>query len=447
MNRALAPILLAVVLAGCSSSSTTPAAPAPSPCDGIAGTCVGITAGMAESEIQAKLATIADHTTVAFAAGTFHFQNALAFNANFLTLQGAGMTNTILDFGAQATGGAGGEGISSTGHDFYLHDLAVKDPAGNGVKMSHANNQHVNRLHVSWSTDGAKSNGPYGIYPVACTNVLIENSYSRGASDTGFYVGQSTNIEVRNNEAEDNVMGVEVENCHGANVHDNYLHGNTGGVLVFTGPNLAQKDGNTTHVHHNNVIANNHPNFGYGGMVTQIPAGSGVVVMANRDVEVDNNTITGNDSVAVAAISFIFTGLAQTTAPDPAYYPYEKRIYVHDNTFSGNGTAPDTSRDLGTVLWALTFDPRFPTVPDVIYDGVLDPDVVAAPPSGAPAGNPMEVCLGAGTPPSFANLTQDQNCAVVSGTITGPCLPLTASTDALPYACTLPALPAITVSL
>jgi parallel beta-helix repeat protein len=415
----------------------------------VSGTCVAITAGMTEAQIQSKLATIGDHTTVAFDAGTFHFQNSLAFNAAFLTIKGAGMTSTILDFGRQVAGGAGGEGISSTGHDLYIHDLAVKDPAGNGVKMSGANNQHINRVHVSWSTDGAKSNGPYGIYPVACSNVLIENSYSRGASDTGFYVGQSTTVEVRTSEAENNVMGVEVENCHGANVHDNYLHGNTGGVLVFTGPNLQQKDGNTTRVHHNNVVDNNHPNFGYGGMVTQIPAGSGVVVMANRKVEVDHNLITGNDSVAVAAISFTFTGLAQATAPDPLYYPYEKEIYVHDNTFSGNGSSPDTAVDLGTILWALRFDPRFPTVPDVVYDGVLDPALVAAPPAGAPAGNPMQFCLGTATPPTFANLTQDLNCAV-TGTPserTGPCLPLTPAVSTTAFACTLPPLPDISLSL
>ncbi|HVP68341.1 MAG TPA: parallel beta-helix domain-containing protein [Anaeromyxobacteraceae bacterium] len=438
INKLLASAVVAsaVALQGCGSSSTTT-----SPCSSVSGTCTAIQPSMPEAQIQSALANLPDGSTVAFAAGTYHFQNALAFNANNLTIQGAGDTQTILDFAAQTSSGAGGEGLSSTGNDFYIHDIAIKDPAGNGVKMSKATNVHVNHVRVYWSNNGVNTNGPYGIYPVACTNVLVENSYSAGASDTGIYVGQSQNIIVRNNEAENNVMGVEIENCWGADVHDNNLHGNTGGVLVFTGPNLAQKDGHAAHVYSNIVNANNHPNFGYGGMVTQIPAGSGIVVMADREVEIDHNTVTGNDTDGVAVISFIFTGLANTTAPDPAYYPYPQQVYIHDNTFSGNGTAPDQVVALGQLLNTIfgTSNP-FPTaLPDVMYDGVLDP-------AAGTGANPMGICLGTATPPSFGNLTQNQYCAVASdGTPVGPCWPLNPSTDASAYNCTLPSLPAITV--
>jgi len=419
--------LAAAALAGCGGSSSTSAS-----CTG--SSCVALTTAMTEQEIQNQLATIADGTTVSFAAGTYHFQNALAFNAKNLTIQGAGETQTILDFAAQTQSGAGGEGLSSTGDNFYIHDLSIKDPAGNGVKMEKADNVHVNHVRVYWSNDGVNTNGPYGIYPVTCTNVLVENSYAAGASDTGIYVGQSTNIIVRNNEAEKNVMGVEIENCHSADVHDNNLHGNTGGVLVFTGPNLAQKDGNTAHVFHNTVTANNHPNFGYGGMVTQIPAGSGIVVMADRSVEIDHNAITGNDTDGVAVISFIFTGLANTTAPDAAYYPYPKQVYIHDNTFAGNGTSPDTVVSLGQLLNTIHGPgTMFPAaLPDVMYDGVLDAS------AGATA-NPMQICLGA-SPPSFANITQNTYCGPL-----GPCYPLNPSTDASTYTCTLPALPALQI--
>ncbi|HVM63839.1 MAG TPA: parallel beta-helix domain-containing protein [Acidimicrobiales bacterium] len=427
---ALAAFVSSAGLAACGSSSSTN-----NPCSGVSGNCVAIQPGTAEADVQAKLATLADGTTVAFGAGTFHFQNALAFNANDLTIQGAGATETTLDFATQTSSGAGGEGLSSTGNNFYIHDIAIKDPAGNGVKMSKAANVHVNHVRVYWSNEGVKSNGPYGIYPVACTNVLVENSYAAGASDTGIYVGQSQNIVVRNNEAEKNVMGVEIENCWGADVHDNNLHGNTGGVLVFTGPNLAQKDGHSAHVFHNTIQGNNHANFGYGGMVTQIPAGSGIVVMADRSVEIDHNSVTGNNTGGVAVISFIFTGLANTTAPDPAYYPYPKQVYIHDNTFAGNGTSPDQDVALGQLLGTLFGSGNaFPTaLPDVMYDGVLDASVNPG------STNPMELCLGS-TPPSFANLTQNQFCAP-----TGPCWPLNPSTDASAYSCALPSLPAIQV--
>jgi parallel beta-helix repeat protein len=63
------------------------------------------------------------------------------------------------------------------------------------------------------------ANGPgtsvgtkYGLFPVLSNNVLIEDSLATGIRDAGIYVGQSTNIVVRNNEVHHNVAGIEIEN-------------------------------------------------------------------------------------------------------------------------------------------------------------------------------------------------------------------------------------------
>ena len=108
-------------------------------------------------------------------------------------------------------------------------------------------------------------NGAYGIYPVQCTNVLVEGSQVRGSSDAGIYVGQSKNIIVRNNKVWENVAGIEIENSFGADVYDNEATNNTGGILVFSLPEMPVKNGRDARVFRNKIHGNNHPNFGLEG--------------------------------------------------------------------------------------------------------------------------------------------------------------------------------------
>ena len=81
----------------------------------------------------------------------------------------------------------------------------------------------------------------------------------RGASDAGIYVGQSANVVVRRNEAWENVAGIEIENTTGADVYGNRAHGNTGGLLVFSLPELPVKDGRDARVYDNDITDNTCP--------------------------------------------------------------------------------------------------------------------------------------------------------------------------------------------
>jgi parallel beta-helix repeat protein len=83
----------------------------------------------------------------------------------------------------------------------------------------------------------------------------------RGASDAGIYVGQSSNIIVRNSIVEYNVAGIEIENSSGADVYGNIARNNTGGVLVFDLPDLPVSGGNSTRIFANQILANNTRNF------------------------------------------------------------------------------------------------------------------------------------------------------------------------------------------
>lgn len=190
---------------------------------------------------------------------------------------------------------------------------------------------------------------------MSSTDVVIEGCNVSGASDAGIYVGQSTNIIVKNNTVTQNVAGIEIENSVSADVHDNTTHDNTAGVLEFDLPSPPKKGGNHVRVFNNTIKDNNTANFGaVGGIVRIAPAGTGLLLMANHDVEVFGNTISGNKTTGSAIISFLITGQDFSAYAD--YYPFPVRVHVHDNTFSPPPAWPRS-------CWARAAAGRIPTAP------------------------------------------------------------------------------------
>src|SRR3546814_3689445 len=81
--------------------------------------------------------------------------------------------------------------------------------------------------------------------------------------------------------------GIEIENSYDADVHDNVATKNTGGILVFDLPSLPMQGGHNVRVFENVVNDNSTPNFApKGNIVASVPTGTGVLVMANRNVEI-----------------------------------------------------------------------------------------------------------------------------------------------------------------
>jgi parallel beta-helix repeat protein len=90
--------------------------------------------------------------------------------------------------------------------------------------------------------------------------VLIEDSKVINVRDAGIYVGQSTNIVVRNNEVFGNPAGIEIENSANAEVYGNYAHDNSGGILIFK--LVLPIEYSNCHFIHDNIITNNNaPNL------------------------------------------------------------------------------------------------------------------------------------------------------------------------------------------
>ena len=297
--------------------------------------------------------------------GVFSFDRSLSLTVDGVTIRGAGMDKSILSFKNQI---AGAEGLLVTANDFTIENLAIEDTKGDALKINEGENIIIRGIRTEWTGGSKTSNGAYGIYPVQTTNVLMEDNVAIAASDAGLYIGQSKNVIVRRNRAEFNVAGIEIENTVDADVYDNIATNNTGGILVFNMPSLPQ-DGRRTRVFNNQVFENNTKNFGHKGTpVASVPAGSGIMVNSNDQVEIFGNTIRDNKTANIIISSVYSTNYA---GHDPAsgYDPYPEAIYIYDNQLSGGGNSPD-----GTDLKALKLL-KFGiggSFPHVLFDGFVD---------------------------------------------------------------------------
>ena len=225
-----------------------------------------------------------------------------------MTIRGQGPDKTILSFKDQGQG-TGGEGLLITSkHDVTLENFAVEDTRGDGIKANGTKKIAFRKIRTEWTGGPKETNGGYGIYPVQCSSVVIEDCKVSGASDAGIYVGQSQDIVVRRNKVEKNVAGIEIENSTRADVYENEATDNSGGILVFTMPDLPVKEGRLCRVYNNKVIANNHDNFApKGNIVATVPPGTGVMIMANKEVEVFDNTIEKNQTTGLSVVSYLLT--------------------------------------------------------------------------------------------------------------------------------------------
>lgn len=371
---------------------------------------ISFTPGQEQQALDA-LNTLAECTTVKFAAGTFKFNNALTIRQKGITIIGAGKgakggltgdaASTVLEFSAAA---ANTNGIDHQGDWFTIRDLAIVDAKKDGLRVEQSTNVRIQSLRAEWSVENASTNGAYGLYPVKSTNVLVEKCEAYNASDAGIYVGQVKNTIVRDNVAKQNVAGIEIENTDNADVYGNDAEDNTAGLAVFdlTGNPIKGTD---IFVHDNIVRGNNRANFG-GGVVGGVPAGTGTFILASRRVELAKNTYGNNVTVDVSIVSGldIEPDVTQWAAGGNNWGISD--IWVHDNTFeAGSGINADNGhvdidkRPLGALLsflYGYGSSQGVDRIEPVVWDGV---DLQ---PQADNLLNDVNVCVGNNTLPADA---------------------------------------------
>ncbi|RZS98405.1 parallel beta-helix domain-containing protein [Cecembia calidifontis] len=321
--------------------------------------------------------------------GFYSFKTQLILdNKNNIQIKGQGMDKTVLSFRELKTGG---EGVKLVGNDILIQDLSIEDAPGDGVKSQHSDGVTFRRINVTWTNGDKSKNGTYAIYPVQCKNVVIDECIASHSKDAGIYVGQSENIIVKNSLAFGNVAGIEIENCDNAEVFGNTARDNAGGILVFNLPGLPKSDGRGTKIYDNSVFSNNHINFATplgedpnGNTVTMIPPGSGIILLAAKDVEIYNNRIHKNKTVGIAIANYHITGFPMD-APD--WSPFTSNVYIHSNDYKRTWRFPDLSKEFGQLISVYNAHGKGKTQ-DIIYDGFFDKSLGSTIQS-----NPMNICL------------------------------------------------------
>lgn len=322
--------------------------------------------------------------------GKFSMDTTLTFDgdsdgdnliARNVTIAGYGREETILDYADSLVATDGMFIENAVG--ITLQNFSVTEAKNNAIKIKDSNGIHIDAIGAVWEGEPDKDNGAYGLYPVECQNVLIENSYVRGSADAGVYVGQSKYIIVRNNVAEFNVAGIEIENSKYADVYGNTASNNTGGILIFDLPIGNHNYGGSVRIFDNESTENNTDNFANASAnpagVHITPPGTGVIVLSTKSVEIFNNTIAKHDTTSIALASFLIaeselgTFLANYAQPGQAiedgWRAIPRNINVHDNTITESGANP-RGYLIKDLIARYTADGG--SVPAVVYDGAAE---------------------------------------------------------------------------
>ncbi|WP_436278829.1 parallel beta-helix domain-containing protein [Solimonas soli] len=338
----------------------------------------------ATSDMVAAMVQAAPGDVIEFAAGYYELTSSLQLtNTEDVLIRGAGRDQTVLSFKQNNSP----EGILAVNvHGITVQDLTVLDTGGNGIEFRGVDHGTVQRVRAMWSSGGgrasatpinagnafannarllnvactdpatqdpndpqnvvgdtsspdytvSKLSGRYGIYPVSSENILIEESESVGASDAGIYVGQTNTAIIRKSRAAYNVFGFEIENVRGGEYDGNLAECNTGGFLIYDLDNLRQY-GDRSVMKNNTARMNNTYNFTSGGIVGNVPAGSGMITLAYDRIDIHDNLFEGNNTAGIIHTSYeIF--------PQGAGRPSEHRIdwyteglHIWHNTFKNNG--------------------------------------------------------------------------------------------------------------
>lgn len=396
-----------------------------------------LTQSAKEAFINAKSGDV-----IVFPEGRFELTDTLTLDGDSdgngistegITILGYGKGKTILDF----TASAGGDGIFvQNAVDITIKDLAVYEAPNNAIKLINTDGIILDSVATVWEGVLDQNNGAYGLYPVQCSNILIQNSYVRGSADAGVYVGQSSNIVVRRNTAIENVAGIEIENSTNADVYDNVATGNTGGVLVFDLPIGQGFYGSNVRVFDNQITANNTDNFAnssdFAAGVHIVPPGTGVIVLSTGDVEIYENAISNHDTMSVAITSYLLpdpalgdpTSDASVNTYQPViedgWQPVPRNVQVHDNAVSASGGSPRGNL-IEDLINGYMLDPTKGEMPAILYDGAGELMTNAGDTRfGQPFGEGDHICASDNGSASYGQVTDTVPDGTNIDPVTGP---------------------------
>lgn len=325
-----------------------------------------IAADIVVKHLQKKLIEAKAGDQILLPAGTFSFKRSISLNDTpDITIKGAGKGKTILSFKGQIEGAEGL--LVKNVKGITLEGFTVADSKGDAIKVQACENVVMRDLETTWTTGKKPTNGAYGLYPVSSTNVLMEKCEASFAMDAGIYVGQSTNVVVRDNYVHSNVAGLEIENTINGEVYNNVAKNNTAGMLIFDMPDLPQANGDRIKFYNNLMDGNNGENFAPAGMiVSTLPPGTGMNIMSHSNIEMHSNTIKNHKTVGIMVNSWFITG---QPFKSEKFDPYCTNINIHDNILVDQNGPADMSNDAAKMIAAISGGEAV----DILIDGIFKP--------------------------------------------------------------------------
>lgn len=253
-----------------------------------------------ENELVEVLAKAEPGDELLLPQGRFEMTRQLVVLASDVTIRGQGSDITTLDFNRQAMGA---QGVLVLGNRVEIADVRIANSPGDGLVARDVRGFRVSRVAVEWDGALSSTNGAYGIYPVLSQGIEIRDCLTKGASEAGIYVGQSSDAIVEGNRAEGNLVGIDIENSQNVIVRGNRLQGNSIGIVVSTRPGA----GVSMHVDvtRNEMVANNAPSVAaQDGFFGSLGDGKGLVISAAVDTNVEKNRFRDHQSVAVLLLNY-----------------------------------------------------------------------------------------------------------------------------------------------
>lgn len=227
--------------------------------------------------------------------------------------------------------GTGSDGVIASGNNFEMAYFQVKNFTSNGVLVEGSTGVYLHDMYI-------ENTGVYGVYPVRCTDVLIERIEGTLMNDAAIYAGKSKDVVIRDTLTYGNVIGIELENTVNGEVYNNVAHDNTIGIFIDLLPQLPSKVSLNTKVYNNVSENNNGANFGKPGTaVSLIPPGTGMLILAADHVEVYGNTFKGNKTVGLAVFNLTIGFSPEEIDVDPN----PDNNFAHDNIYENNGYDAD----------------------------------------------------------------------------------------------------------
>ena len=101
----------------------------------------------AQERLQEALILAEPGDEIVLEAGRYSLTDGLSLDVEGVTVRGAGMDGTVLDFTNQA---GSGEGLLVTSDNVTLRDFALENPQGDGIKSKEADNivYYLSLIHI-----------------------------------------------------------------------------------------------------------------------------------------------------------------------------------------------------------------------------------------------------------------------------------------------------------